>query len=123
MPLADLILATHVLFVLFVVCGLPVIWIGAAAGWIWVRNCWFRTLHLGAILLVAGESLLGVICPLTRWEDMLRPGGPDGSSFMARWVHRLLYYSLPEWVFTVTYVLFAAAVTVTYYFIPPARRG
>ncbi|MGH8640305.1 MAG: DUF2784 family protein, partial [Burkholderiales bacterium] len=46
--LADLILIVHFLFVAFVVGGLALIWIGAAAGWEWVRNFWFRVAHLGA---------------------------------------------------------------------------
>ena len=36
--LADLILIAHFAFVLFVVGGLALIWIGAVAGWRWVRN-------------------------------------------------------------------------------------
>jgi len=54
--LADAILLLHFGFVLFVVGGLALTWIGAAAGWAWVRNFWFRAAHLGAIAFVAGEA-------------------------------------------------------------------
>jgi hypothetical protein len=90
--LADLILIVHFAFVLFVVGGLATIWIGAAAGWNWVRNFRFRIAHLAAICLVAAEALLGVVCPLTAWEDALR-GAPGDQSFIARWLHRVLFYS------------------------------
>ena len=119
--LADLILVIHFLFVSFVVGGLALIWIGAAAGWRWVRNWWFRIAHLGAIFLVAAEALLGMVCPLTVWEDALR-GAPTETSFVARWLHRVLFYSFPEWVFTVAYVLFALAVAATFWLVPLQRR-
>ena len=120
-PLADLILLVHFAFVLFVVGGLALIWIGGAAGWKWVRNLWFRIAHLVAIMFVAGESLAGEMCPLTVWEDALR-GSRGDISFVARWVHRVLYYSFPEWVFTVAYVLFGLAVLVTFWRLPPRYR-
>ncbi len=119
--LADLILVVHFAFVLFVVGGLAMIWIGAAAGWRWVRNPWFRGLHLAAIAIVTAEALLGIMCPLTVWEDALRGARPE-TSFMARWVHSVLFYDFPEWMFTTAYVLFALAVAVTFWLVPVGRR-
>jgi len=119
---ADLILVIHFLFVLFVVGGLALIWIGAAAGWRWVRDVRFRIAHLAAICFVAAEALLGLVCPLTLWEAALR-GAPAETSFIARWIHRWLFYSFPEWVFTTAYILFALAVAFTFWLVPPRRRG
>lgn len=121
--LADFILIAHFAFVLFIVGGLALIWTGAGLGWRWVRNFWFRIVHCAAILFVAGEALLGVWCPLTVWEDALRGGARDEMSFIARWVHRILFYNFPEWVFTVAYVLFALAVIATFYLVRPASRS
>ena len=119
--LADAILLAHFAVVIFIVGGLPLIWIGAARGWRWVRNRWFRITHFAAIVFVALEALAGIWCPLTVWEDALRGAGSD-KSFIARWVHRLMFYSFPERVFTVAYVLFAAVVALTLILIPPERR-
>lgn len=122
---ADLVLVVHFAFVLFVIGGLAFIWIGYAAGWHAVRNFRFRLLHLAAIVLVAGEALLGVACPLTLWEDALRStsGSPAADkSFIARWVHRVMFYTAPEWVFTTLYVAFAVVVVATFWFIPPQRH-
>jgi hypothetical protein len=119
--LADLVLVVHFAFVLFVVGGLVLIWIGAAAGWRWVRNFWFRIAHLAAITFVAAEALAGVWCPLTIWEDALR-GRHEDKSFIARWIHRIIFYNLPESVFTTAYVLFAVVVFATLVLIPPRRR-
>ncbi|MCC7487009.1 MAG: DUF2784 domain-containing protein [Burkholderiales bacterium] len=118
--LADLVLVIHFAFVLFVTGGLAATWIGAAAGWRWVRNRWFRAAHLAAIAFVAGESLAGVWCPLTVWEDALRGRGSE-KSFVARWIHRVMFHDFPEWVFTAAYVLFLAAVAATWWLVRPDR--
>ncbi|MDD5328640.1 MAG: DUF2784 domain-containing protein [Sulfuricella sp.] len=117
--LADAILAVHFLFVLFVAGGLPAIWVGAARGWRWVRNRRFRIAHLGAILFVSAESLAGIACPLTVWEDLLRDTGPAAGSFMQRWIGRLLYHNLPEWAFAIAYALFALLTLATWRAIRP----
>jgi hypothetical protein len=118
---ADLVLAVHFAFVAFVVGGLFLIWLGAAAGWRWIRDFRFRAAHLAAISFVALESLAGLACPLTIWEDSLRGAGGD-TGFISRWLHRILFYSFPEWVFTLAYILFALAVVATYALVPPASR-
>jgi hypothetical protein len=117
---ADAILVLHFAFVLFVVGGLAATWIGAALGRRWVHNVWFRMAHLAAILFVVAESLAGVWCPLTVWEDALR-GTREDMSFVARWIHRVMFYSFPEWVFTTAYIAFALAVIATYWIVPPRR--
>src|SRR6266571_83793 len=90
--LADAVLIAHVLFVLFVVGGFALILAGAR---------------------------LGITCPLTRWEDILRATGREERSFIGRWLAWLLYYDLPEWVFAIAYCAFAAAVIWTWRAIPP----
>lgn len=122
MPLlADLVLAVHFTFVLLVVAGLPLIWLGAAAGWRWVRHFGFRLVHLAAILIVSAEAVAGIWCPLTLWEDALR-GVSAEKSFVARWIHAVLFYDLPPWVFTAAYLVFATLVALTWWRIPPRRQ-
>jgi hypothetical protein len=118
--MADVILVVHFLIVVFIVGGLVLVWVGAALGWGWVRNPWFRYLHLGAIGFVAAEALLGVVCPLTVWEDMLR-GGVRAESFIGRWVRYFLYYNAPEWVFSLVYGAWAAATLATLKLVPVSR--
>ena len=47
---ADALLVVHFLLAAFIVGGLVLVWIGAARGWPWVRNPWFRYAHLAAIV-------------------------------------------------------------------------
>ena len=120
--LADVLLVVHFAIAAFIVGGLIVVWAGAALGWRWVRNPWFRYLHLAAIGYVAAEAVLGIACPLTIWEDLLR-GGLRPESFIARWVHRLLYYRAPEWIFTAAYIAWSLATLLTLWLFPPRRRA
>lgn len=118
--LADLILVLHLLIVLFNVGSLPVIWIGRWRGWQFVRNFWFRLIHLLLIGFVAAESVFGAICPLTTWEEGLRQGGARyQEGFVAHWVHRVLYYDIDPKYFVVAYVTFFLLVLLTYIWIPP----
>ncbi len=118
MLLADFVLISHFLYVLFVVGSLPVIWLGAWLKLAFVRNPWFRYLHLAAIILVVAESLLGVVCPLTRWENTLRQIETD-NSFIQQWLHKIIFFAVPENVFTVVYILFAGLVAATFKWVPP----
>jgi hypothetical protein len=120
--LADIIAVIHLLIVVFIVGGVPVVYLGVALRWAWVRRRTWRVVHLGAILFVAAESLVGIACPLTVWEDELR-GEYQRAGFIERWVHRVMFYQAPSWVFTTTYLAFAALVLVTWIAIPPIRRG
>ena len=120
--LADAILLLHAGFIAFVVLGLVAILIGGARGWRWVRIAWFRLAHLAAIGVVVAQAWLGVACPLTRWESELRraagqPGYEQG--FIADWLHALIFFDLPLWVFTLAYSLFALLVLVSLALVPP----
>ena len=120
--IADLLVVVHFAIVLYIVGGLLAVWTGAALGWRWVRDPWFRYSHLAAIAYVAAEALLGIACPLTVWEDLLR-GGARPDSFVGRWVRRLLYYDAPEWAFTAAYLAWALATLATLRLVPPRRRA
>jgi polyferredoxin len=118
--LADAILVAHAAFVVFVVAALPVTWIGLALGQPFARNPWFRGAHLAAIGFVVIETLLGYMCPLTTWEDVLR-GTSSEQGFIERWVHAWLFHNWPAWVFNMTYVAFGALVAWTWLRFPPRR--
>lgn len=119
---ADGLLALHVLYVLFVVLGLVVTLLGGVMDWQWVRNRWFRSLHLCAIAVVVLQAWLGWTCPLTVWEMSLRALAGDATysgAFIGHWLHRLLYYQAPAWVFIVAYTAFGALVAASWYWVRP----
>ena len=123
---ADLILLVHVLFVLFVVLGLVLIIVGHALSWSWVRNPWFRLLHLIAIGVVVVQSWYNIICPLTTIEMALRSEGGNATysgSFISHWLEVILYYRAPPWVFLVCYTTFGAIVVASWFWVKPRRFG
>jgi hypothetical protein len=120
--LAGLILATHILFVAFVILGLVAILLGKFRRWGWVRNWRFRSAHLAAIGIVVAESWLGLACPLTEWENRAREAAGDGAysgSFIRHWLHEILFYDFAPWVFTVAYTAFGILVLLAWLFVPP----
>ena len=123
--LADLIVAIHSGYVAFVVVGQLLILVGLWRGWRWVRNWWFRVVHLVAISIVALEAVFDVACPLTTWERQLREMAGDEVSrgtFIGDLLHKLIFVAAPPWAFTVAYVTFAVVVLATFVFAPPRRQ-
>ena len=129
---ADAVLITHVLFVVFVVLGLILIFVGKFLIWRWVRNPWFRIAHLLGIGIVVLQSWFGVLCPLTTWEMELRAKAGETAyegSFLAHWLHQLLYYQAPSWVFVVCYSVFGGLALCSWFLVrphtllPEAQRG
>jgi hypothetical protein len=121
--IADLIVSIHFVYVLFVVVGLFVIILGGVLRWRFIKNFWFRAVHLVMILLVVFEALFGISCPLTDWEYNLRIAAgqqnANGESFMARLIHLLIFYEFPQIVFTISYCVFGIAVLMSWWLIPP----
>jgi hypothetical protein len=119
---ANVILVLHVSYVSFVVLGLLLIWLGIACRWNWIRNPWFRGIHLTMILIVVLESWIGMTCPLTTWENWFRKQAGQNlydGDFIAIWLHDLIFLELPQWAFTVGYSFFGLAVVATLWLAPP----
>ena len=120
--LADILLVLHASFVVFVVSGLVLIIAGKAFSWAWVRNRWFRIIHLGCIGIIVVQSWFGIICPLTTLEMALRAKGGGAAyegTFISHWLGEFLYYEAPAWVFVLVYTVFGMLVVFTWFRVPP----
>ena len=121
---ADTLLILHTMLVGFVILGLVATFAGYFCQWRWVRNFWFRLSHLIVIGVVVLQSWLGVLCPLTSWEMALRAkageAGYEGS-FIQHWLQPILYYSAPDWVFSLAYTVFGALVLASWFVVRPER--
>lgn len=115
--IADIVLVLHFGIAAWIVLGLGALWVGGWRGWLWTRRPIVRGLHASAIAIVAAQSVFGIRCPLTVWEDALR-GVQSDASFVQRWVGRLLYFDLPEYVFTTTYLGAVAATALAWWVYP-----
>ncbi len=126
--LADIVLIAHAAFIGFVIAGLLVTLVGGWRRWRWVRNVWFRLVHLGCIGVVVGQAWLGVMCPLTVWEMELRALAGERvdytHGFIAYWVQPVVFFDAPTWVFTLGYSVFGLLVVLAWWLVPPRwRRG
>jgi polyferredoxin len=117
--LADVIVVIHAIVAAFITLGFVLIPLGAWLGWEFVRWRLLRLAHLIGILFVAGETVLGVACPLTIWEAVLRRESPNEAGFVAGWARSALYYDAPLWVFGLIYALAAAFAVYLWRWVPP----
>ena len=119
---ADLVLVVHFAFVAFVALGLAVILLGGLFRWRFVHNFYFRAAHVAAIGYVVMESVVGVTCPLTAWENHLRlmaGGGQYAGSFIQHWIHRVMFFQASETTFTVIYSAFFLVVLLSFCLVRP----
>lgn len=121
--LANAVLLSHVGIVLFIIGGLLLTLLGAALRWQWVKNFWFRALHLAGIFYIVMEAWLGIVCPLTTLELWLRKQAGqtvyDGD-FIAHWMSQIMFYEAPAWVFIAAYSGFAALVLLSWFLVRPS---
>jgi hypothetical protein len=122
--LANGVLLAHFGLVLFIIGGLILTLLGGRYRWHWVRNFWFRSLHLAAIGYVMAESWLGIDCALTTLEQWLRARAGQArydDDFIAHWLGSILFFQAPDWVFTTVYSAFALLVAISWISVRPAR--
>ncbi len=126
--LADLLAAVHLAYVGTIVVGLLLILVGIVCRWRWIRNPWFRCIHLFMMLYVAYETVLDTPCPLTVWEQELREAAGQNlgarDSFVGDLVHRIMFVSLDRQQLSLAYYGFAGLILLTFIAAPPRfRRG
>lgn len=124
---ANILLFTHLLYVLFVVAGEVCIIIGRFFHWQWIRRIPFRVIHLAAVGIVAIQDLLGLPCPLTVWEYRLRELGGQLAdwemTFVEKLLRNLVFPGFPAWFFEIIYVFMGIIVILTFVLIPPRKKA
>ena len=121
--LAHLVLAIHVVVIVFNVAGLVVIPLGARRGWSFVRRPLWRLLHVVSWAAVALQAAVGRACFLTDWQHALSGSGGRPEPLIARWVNAAIYWPLPSWVFLLLYLGAFAWVLALLWIVPPGKRG
>jgi hypothetical protein len=125
--LADAVVAAHIAYVGFVIFGQLAILIGWPLSWGWIRNPWFRMIHVTMIMIVVVEAIVEFECPLTTWEDTLREAAGQGAAngdagFIARNLDAIMFsgrdFSFLVWI----YYGFGAVVVLTLFLAPPRFR-
>ena len=123
--LADIVVTVHFAYVTFVAVGLFVTLLGGVLRWQWVRNPWFRFIHLAMIVIVVFEAWMGLTCPLTIWEHQLRTLSQQATyrgGFLPNLLHNAMFFDAEPWVFTMGYTVFGLAVLLAFILVPPRVR-
>lgn len=88
--LADVLVAVHLAFIVFVVAG----------GLLALRNRRWVLLHLPAVAWGAWTEFTGTVCPLTPWENALRHDAGAagyGGGFVEHYIVALIYPAAVTW--------------------------
>ncbi len=135
--LADFIVVVHLVYMAVVLFGQVGIMLGHHLGWRWVRNPWFRIIHMTMILVVVYEAVQGIECPLTTWERDLRVEAGqiaanyrddpnwtvNNASFVARLARGVLMCPASwEPILHQSYYFFGGLVVATAILVPPRFR-
>jgi hypothetical protein len=72
------------------------------------------------MVLVTLETLLGITCPLTSLEHILR-GITQSESFIGYWTQQFIYWDLPTHIFFILYCMFLGWTLFMWWIFPPKR--
>lgn len=119
---AQIILALHVACSLFVLLMPLLVPLGVWLSWSWVLNPWLRYAHLGLVLFIAGEVVLGKPCPLMVWENQCRvkAGMPlYTTGFFDYWVEAILKIPFKDWMFESIFLAVGIASVAQFFLLGP----
>jgi hypothetical protein len=123
--LANLVALIHIGYFLFIVLGTAGIIIGPRLGWRWIRNVWFRLLHLAAVYIVLIEEVFHIPCLLNVLQWGVRSAGgrdPQATEGVGLVLDGLLFRTIPGWALDVMYWSLGLGLLVLLYLVPPSSR-
>ena len=116
--IADIILMFHFSIIFFITFGFFLIPIGYSFGWVWIKNSKLRICHCGMMIFVTFETILGITCPLTLFENNLR-GIDESTSFIFYWINQIIYWNFPTQSFIILYCIFLVWTFLMWKIFPP----
>ncbi len=102
--IADFILIIHFTIIAFIIAGFFLIPIGYKLNLYWSVNKTLRITHFLLIGIVTTESFIGMTCPLTTVEKLLRNDFSD-ETFVNYWLSKIIYWDYPLYFFCIVYCL------------------
>ena len=126
--LANAVLILHVAVAAFVLGGgVVLVVVGNLSHWRWINNLWFRLAQRQASRHDRGHRCGNLVwyCVPTH-DDEMRLRSQAGTStysggFIEHWLHRLLYFDAPPWVFVLAYSVFALPVAAIWWCLRPNK--
>ena len=119
--IADFILFIHLIIAIFISAGMVIFPIGGLLSWRWCKNFSLRVTHLGLIVVVFIETLIGVNCPLTVAENYFRAQATY-ESFIGSLMSKTLYWNMSETSFFYLYGICVVWVLILWILFPPSKK-
>ena len=120
--IADIVLFFHFCVVIFITFGFVLIPMGYNLDWLWIKNKKLRLLHLGMMIFITIETLLGMACPLTILENNLRDIN-ENQLFVSKWMNEIIYWDFPSKFFIVLYCLSLGWTFLMWKIFPPVKKS
>ena len=101
---SEIVLLFHFCIFLFMILSFFLIPLGYYQEWKWVKNKYYRLIHLVLMGIIFIETILGFMCPLTILENFLR-NDIEINNKITQIIHQIMYWDLPTYQFIILYLL------------------
>mgnify|MGYP001241253237 CR=1 FL=1 len=115
---SEIVLLFHFCIFLFMLLSFFFIPIGYYQKWKWVKNRYYRSIHIILMGIILIETILGFMCPLTKLENFLRNDTKVNSKF-AEIIHLIMYWDLSSYQFIILYLLSLLYLLFLWFFFKP----
>ena len=121
MILSEIVLLLHFSIFLFMILSFILIPYGYFKKWEWVKNIYFRSIHLILMGIILIETILGFMCPLTILENFLRADKKIDNIF-SKIIHQIMYWDLTNYQFIILYLLSLSYIIFLWLYFRPNQK-
>ena len=119
---SELVLLFNFCIFLFMILSFFLIPLGYYQKWEWVKNKYYRLIHLILMGIIFIETILGFMCPLTVLENFLR-NNIEINNKITQIIHQIMYWDLPTYQFIILYLLsFLYLIFLWFFFKPDFKK-
>ena len=121
MILSEIVLLLHFSIFLFMILSFILIPYGYFQKWEWVKNIYFRSIHLILMGIILIETILGFMCPLTILENFLRADKKIDNIF-SKIIHQIMYWDFTNYQFIILYLLSLSYFIFLWFYFRPSQK-
>ena len=118
---SEIVLLLHFSIFLFMIFSFILIPFGYFQKWEWVKNIYFRSIHLILMGFILIETILGFMCPLTILENFLRADQKVDNIF-TEIIHQIMYWDLTNYQFIILYFLSLSYIIFLWFYFRPNQK-
>ena len=115
---SEIVLFFHFCIFLFMILSFFLIPLGYYQKWEWVKNKYYRLIHLVLMGIIVIETILGFMCPLTILENFLR-NDIEINNKITQIIHQIMYWDLQTYQFIILYLLSLLYLIFLWFFFKP----